>query len=45
MDELEQNGIVGMPDGSKARKVLVQNAASKQSKEGIEETEDLLEDE
>ncbi len=32
MDELEKNGIVGMPDGSKARKVLVQNVASKLSK-------------
>ncbi len=33
MDELERNGIVGMPDGSKARKVLVHNVASKMSKD------------
>ncbi|MBA3602143.1 MAG: DNA translocase FtsK [Parachlamydiaceae bacterium] len=40
MDELEKNGIVGMPDGSKARKVLVHNLASKLSKD-----EDAPEDE
>lgn len=34
MDELEKNGVVGMPDGSKARKVLIPKGGSKQSKEG-----------
>lgn len=44
MDELEKNGIVGMPDGSKARKVLVQNAASKLSKEGSESLDEIEKD-
>lgn len=33
MDELEKNGVVGMPDGSKARKVLVPKGGSKQNKD------------
>lgn len=33
MDELEKNGVVGMPDGSKARKVLIPKGSSKQSRE------------
>ncbi|MBA3239304.1 MAG: DNA translocase FtsK [Parachlamydiaceae bacterium] len=42
MDELEKNGVVGMPDGSKARKVLMMNTATKLSKEEIIDPEDLL---
>lgn len=30
MDELEMNGVVGMPDGSKARKVLIAKRAEKE---------------
>lgn len=41
MDELEMNGIVGMPDGSRARKVLITKGASKKDKEDdFEEKED-----
>lgn len=40
MDELEKNGIVGMPDGSKARKVLVLNGAAKQAKNNDEDYDD-----
>lgn len=41
MDELEKNGVVGTPDGSKARKVLVAKGSSKQSKEsGFDENEE-----
>ena len=43
MDELEKNGIVGMPDGSKARKVLVQNTATKLSKDD-DGFDDILDD-
>lgn len=44
MDELEKNGVVGMPDGSKARKVLIMNTASKLSKEQDDDSEDSLND-
>lgn len=44
MDELEKNGVVGMPDGSKARKVLLMNTATKLSKEENDDSDDLIND-
>lgn len=39
MDELEKNGVVGMPDGSKARKVLLMGASAKLPKEESDSSE------
>lgn len=40
MDELEKNGIVGMPDGSKARKVLIASGTTKSAKSNDEDFDD-----
>lgn len=40
MDELEKNGIVGMPDGSKARKVLTLGSAAKSGAAGATDYDD-----